>query len=140
MKMSELVNALAYELGLWLISKNPDLAFNPWVQRMWVLQARLVELACKARHEKRVWPEQIIEEWAEDNRKARCNKLAKARDKFPNATITPVEDAVIPMVIIERKMRLPLWEAPCESLGGLKISLRQHRGRWCPRRLSRQRL
>ena len=44
----------------------------------------------------------IIEEWAEDNRKARCNKLAKkARDKFPNATITPVEDAVIPMVIIE---------------------------------------
>ncbi len=104
MKMSELVNALAYELGLWLISKNPGLAFNPWVQRM-LRYCRPDWSSWRAKHVMKSVSGQskkIIEEWAEDNRKARCNKLAKkARDKFPNATITPVEDAVIPMVIIE---------------------------------------
>ena len=85
MKMSELVNALAYELGLWLISRNPDLAFNPWVQRM-LKYCRPDWSSWRAKHVMKSVSGQskkIIEEWAEDNRKARCNKLAKkARDKF----------------------------------------------------------
>lgn len=106
MKMSKLVNALAYELGLWLISRWPGLAFNPWVQRM-LKHCRQDWSSWRAMHVMKSVSDQsekILKKWAENNRKARCNKLAKkARDKFPNATITPVEDAVIPMVIIEEQ-------------------------------------
>jgi hypothetical protein len=44
----------------------------------------------------------IMQQWAEDHRNARSNKLAKkAKEKFPNAKITPVPDSFVPSVIIE---------------------------------------
>lgn len=46
--------------------------------------------------------QKIVEQWAEDQRNAEANKLAKkAKEKFPNAKVTPVSDAFFPSVIIE---------------------------------------
>jgi len=46
----------------------------------------------------------LVEYWAEDQRTAMTNKLAKkAKRKFPDAIITPVPNAAVPSVIIEEE-------------------------------------
>lgn len=99
-----LINALAYELGLLFLDRFSSLAFNPWFKRMMAY--------CRADwaewRTKRVMKDvdrqsnKIIEQWAEDSRNARANKLAKkAKEKFPGAKVTPVPDSFLPTVIIE---------------------------------------
>ena len=104
MTNSALLNALAYELGLMLLDRFSSLAFNPWFKRMMAYcRADWAEWRTK-RVMKNVdrQSNKIIEQWAEDSRKARANKLEKkAKEKFPGAKITLMTDSFLPTVIIE---------------------------------------
>lgn len=104
MKKSALINALAYELGLFLGRRFPDLVFKAWYQRM-MAYCRPDWAEWRTKHAMKsvdMQSNKIMEQWAEDSRTARLNKLAKkAKEKFPNAKVTPVPDAFFPSVIIE---------------------------------------
>jgi len=104
MTNSALLNALVYELGLLFVDRFPGLIFKNWFKRVmaycradwaeWRTQRTMKKVDAQSN--------KIMQQWAEDHRNARSNKLAKkAKEKFPNAKITPVPDSFMPSVIIE---------------------------------------
>ena len=104
MKKRALINALAYELGLLLGDRFPKLVFKAWYQRM-MAYCRADWAEWRAKHAMKsvdMQSNKIMEQWAEDSRTARLNKLTKkAKERFPNAKVTPVSDSFFPSVIIE---------------------------------------
>ena len=106
MKKSALINALAYEQGLFLGRRFPDLVFKAWYQRM-MAYCRADWSEWRAKHVMKkidMQSNQIMKQWAEDQRTAQMNKLVKkAKEKFPGAKITPAPDSFFPSVIIEEE-------------------------------------
>jgi hypothetical protein len=106
MSLSELINALLYELAVWLVVKYPSLAFNPWVARLivwcrpdwtqWKTQQTMKDVDRQA--------VKIVEQWEKEERIEKASALAEqARQLYPHATITPLPDAVVPSVMIEHE-------------------------------------
>ena len=112
----QLFNALCYELAMWLVKKRPSLCFSPWFLLL-VSNCRPDWTAWKTCQTMKRTDEQAVElvkQWNEEDKKIKANKLAdKAKELFPDATITALPDAVVPSVMI-------VHEAPPEASDGVK--------------------
>jgi hypothetical protein len=106
MSVSELINALLYELAVWLVGKYPSLAFNPWVARLivwcrpdwteWKTQSTMKQVDKQA--------VKIVEQWDKEERIGKGSTLVEQAGQFyPRAKITPLPNAVVPSVMIEQE-------------------------------------
>jgi hypothetical protein len=116
MTLSELINALLYELAIWLVAKYPSLAFNPWLARL-IVWCRPDWTQWKTQQTMKDVDKQtvkIVEQWEKEERIEKAVTLAKqAKQLYPNAKITPLPNAVVPSVMIEQ-------EAPEDASGDVK--------------------
>jgi hypothetical protein len=56
----------------------------------------------------------LVKQWEKDERETKANQLAdKVRELFPEATVTPLPDAIVPSVMIVR-------EAPPDASDDIK--------------------
>lgn len=113
-------NALCYELGLWAAEKRPSLALQPWF-KMLMAYCRPDWTEWKTKIVMEKVDEQaavLVKQWEKEERQSKANALAeKAHELFPDATITPLPDAIIPSVLIERAPPAGASEA-VKALGG----------------------
>jgi hypothetical protein len=95
--------ALCYELALELAKKWSHIRLFPWFPLLleyclpfwteWKTQNTLKKVDVQAK--------ELVEQWEKEERAVIANKLAeKAQELFPQATITPLPDAVVPSVMI----------------------------------------
>ena len=67
---------------------------------------------------------ELVEQWEKEEREALANKLAeKAQELFPEATITPLPDAMVPSVMI-------IHEAPADASDEIKALGKELRITW----------
>ena len=106
MTLSALINALLYELAIWLIAHRPSMAFNPWLSRLivwcrpdwteWKTQSTMKEVDKQA--------VKIVEQWEKEERVEKASALAEqAKQLYPDAIVTPLPDAIVPSVMIEHE-------------------------------------
>ena len=95
--------ALCYELALEAAKKWSYIRLFPWFPLLlqyclpfwteWKTQNTLKKVDAQAKA--------LVEQWEKEEREIVANKLAeKAQELFPQATITPLPDAVVPSVMI----------------------------------------
>lgn len=125
MKNETVAYALCYELALWLLQRFPHL--RPFLELVidycrpfwteWKTQLTLKEVDKQATA--------LKEQWEKEEREHRADALAqKAQDLFPDATVTPLPDAIVPSVMIVREAAPGASEA-VKALGGeLRITYR----------------
>jgi len=105
-----------YEMGLWAGRKWPwlwfvlgykntmDLLFPYW--EMWKIKISGEQTIQQA--------EKIADQWQADERETKANALAvEAQELFPEATVTPLPNAIVPSVMI-------ITEAPESASEGVK--------------------
>ena len=113
-------NALCYELGLWAAEKRPSLALQPWF-KMLMAYCRPDWAEWKTKIVMEKVDEQaatLVKQWEQEERETKANALAEQAQKlFPDATITPLPDAIIPSVLIEKAPPADASEA-VKALGG----------------------
>jgi hypothetical protein len=108
--------ALCYELAMEAVKRWPRLRFAPWFPLLlshclpfwteWKTSLTLQKVDEQAK--------KLVEQWEKEEREAIANKLAtKAQELFPQATITPLPDAIVPSVMI-------VHEAPAEASDAVK--------------------
>ena len=119
--------ASCYELALWLMQRFPKLRFNPWLELL-VDYCRPSWTEWKTQLTFKAVDEQVDElkgQWAKEERQHRAEVLAqKAQELFPDATITPLPDAIVPSVMIVREAA-PNASDAVKALGGeLRITYR----------------
>lgn len=95
--------ALCYELALEAAKKWSHIRLFPWFPLLleyclpfwteWKTQNTLKKVDVQAK--------ELVEQWEKEERAVIANKLAeKAQELFPQATITPLPDAIVPSVMI----------------------------------------
>lgn len=95
--------ALCYELALEVAKQWSRIRLFPWFPLLlaycfpswteWKTQNTLKKVDAQAK--------ELVEQWEKEERKIVADKLAeKAQELFPQATITPLPDAVVPSVMI----------------------------------------
>ena len=98
-------NALCYELGLWAAAKRPSLALQPWFKQLmawcrpdwaeWKIKGVMEKVDQQAK--------MLTKQWEEEGPESKANALAwKAHELFPDAIVTPLPDAIVPSVLIEK--------------------------------------
>lgn len=108
--------ALCYELALAAAKKWPTLRLSPWFPLLlahcfpfwseWKTARTMQKVDEQAK--------ELVEQWEKEEREIIANKLAdKAQELFPQATITPLPDSVVPSVMI-------VHEAPPEASDAVK--------------------
>lgn len=113
-------NALCYELGLWAALRRPSLALKPWFKMLmaycrpdwadWKTNAVMQKVDQKA--------VTLVKQWEKEERKTKANALAEEAHKlFPDAIVTPLPDAIVPSVLIEKAPPADASEA-VKALGG----------------------
>jgi len=120
-------NALCYEAGLWAVTRWPSLAFFPWFKRL-MKHCRPDWAEWKTKIVMEKIDEQattLVKQWGQEERESKANALAQEAHKlFPDATITPLPDAIVPSVLIETAPPADASEA-VKALGGeLRITYR----------------
>jgi hypothetical protein len=116
MTKETIVFALCYELAMEAVKKWPRLRFMPWFPLLlshclpswteWKTSLTLQKVDEQAK--------ELVEQWEKEEREVIANKLAsKAQELFPQATITPLPDAIVPSVMI-------VHEAPPEASDAVK--------------------
>jgi hypothetical protein len=99
------LNAFCYELGLWAIEKWPFLALQPWL-KMLMIHCRPDWTEWKTKIVMEKIDEQaatLVKQWEKEEKQSKANALAeKAHQLFPDAIVTPLPDAIIPSVLIEK--------------------------------------
>jgi hypothetical protein len=106
MTLSALINALLYELAIWLVAQRPSLAFNPWLTRLivwcrpdwaqWKTQSTMKQVDKQA--------VKMVAQWEEEEREEKAATLVEqAKQLYPTATITALPDAVVPSVMIQQE-------------------------------------
>lgn len=113
-------NALCYELGLWAAEKRPSLALQPWFKMLMAYcKPDWAEWKTKIVMEK--VDEQaamLVKQWEKEERETKANALAeKAHELFPDAKVTPLPNAIVPSVLIEKAPPADASEA-VKALGG----------------------
>lgn len=125
MSQTIVLQALCYELALWLMQRFPQ--WRSWLklvldycQPSWVEWK--THLTLQKVDEQAV---QLKEQWEKEEREHRAETLAqKAQELFPDATVTPLPDAVVPSVMIVREAA-PDASEEVKALGGeLRITWR----------------
>ena len=105
-----------HETGLWAGKKWPWLWFVPGYKNtmdllfpfweMWQIKATMEEVDQQV--------ETIADQWETDEREAKANTLAaEAQELFPETTVTPLPNAIVPSVMI-------VTEAPESASEGVK--------------------
>lgn len=95
--------AFSYELAMEAAKRWPGLRFKPWFPLLishclpfwteWKTQNTLKKVDEQAK--------ELVAQWEKEEREIVANKLAeKAQELFPQATITPLPDAMVPSVMI----------------------------------------
>jgi hypothetical protein len=106
MSLSELINALLYELAIWLVAKYPSLAFNAWVARL-IVWCRPDWTQWKTQQTMKDVDRQtvkIVEQWEKEERIEKATTLVEqAKKLYPHATITALPDAIVPSVMIQQE-------------------------------------
>jgi len=108
--------ALCYELAMEAVKIWPRLRFRRWFCLLlshclpfwtaWKTSLTLRKVDEQAK--------ELVKQWEKEEREVIANKLAsKAQELFPQATITPLPDAVVPSVMIAH-------EAPPEASDAVK--------------------
>lgn len=114
--MNKSFRALCYEAGLWAIQRWPWIALLPNYQTVMMAwrpswEEWKVQLTLQKVDEQTVL---LKEQWEKEEREHRAEALAtKAQELFPDATITPLPDAVVPSVMI-------IHEAPADASDAIK--------------------
>lgn len=113
-------NALCYELGLWAATKRPSLALQPWF-KMLMAHCRPDWTEWKTKIVMEKVDEQaatLVKQWEQEERETKANALAEEAHKlFPEAKITPLPNAIVPSVLIEKAPPAGASEA-VKALGG----------------------
>lgn len=113
-------NALCYEAGLWAVTKRPSLAFHPWF-KMLMAYCRPDWAEWKTKIVMEKVDEQaavLVKQWEKEERETKANALAdQAKKLFPDAIVTPLPDAIVPSVLIEKAAPEDASEA-VKALGG----------------------
>jgi hypothetical protein len=120
MTLSALINALLYELAIWIIAHRPSMAFNPWLSRLivwcrpdwaeWKTQSTMKQVDKQA--------VKIVEQWKKEERIEKASALAEqAKQLYPDATITALPDAIVPSVMIQHEAAEDASE-DVKALGG----------------------
>ncbi|NDF98416.1 MAG: hypothetical protein EB101_05740 [Chitinophagia bacterium] len=113
-------NALCYEAGLWAVTKRPSLAFQPWF-KMLMAYCRPDWAEWKTKIVMEKVDEQaavLVKQWEKEERETRANALAdQAKKLFPDAIVTPLPNAIVPSVMIEKAPPADASEA-VKALGG----------------------
>lgn len=113
-------NALCYELGLWAAEKRPSLALQPWF-KMLMAYCRPDWTEWKTKIVMEKIDEQaatLVKQWEQEERQSKANALAEQAHKlFPDAKITPLPNAIVPSVLIEKAPPADASEA-VKTLGG----------------------
>lgn len=120
MDREALFYAFCYEVAIRLIERFPRLRFNDWLilllvhcKPAWVEWKTQVTLQAVDKQAK-----ELVEQWDREERAGRSQALAaKAQELFPDATITPLPDAVVPSVMIVREAA-PNASEEVKALGG----------------------
>jgi len=125
MNQGIIVQALCYELALWLLQRFPK--WSVWL-KMVLDHCKPSWIEWKTFHTLKKVDEQAVqlkEQWEKEEREHRAESLAqKAQELFPDATITPLPDAVVPSVMIVREAA-PDASDDVKALGGeLRITWR----------------
>jgi hypothetical protein len=106
MTLSALVNALLYEVAIWLVAKYPSLAFSPWLTRL-IVWCRPDWTEWKTQRTMKDVDKQtvkIVEQWEKEERIEKATTLVEqAKKLYPHATITALPDAVVPSVMIQQE-------------------------------------
>lgn len=113
-------NALCYELGLWAASKRPSLALQPWFKMLMAYcRPDWAEWKTKIVMEKiDQQTTTLVKQWEQEEREIKANALAeKAHELFPDAMVTPLPNAIVPSVLIEKAPPADASEA-VKALGG----------------------
>lgn len=113
-------NALCYELGLWAAEKRPSLALQPWFKMLMAYcRPDWAEWKTKIVMEKiDQQATTLVKQWEKEERETKANALAeKAYELFPDAKVTPLPDAIVPSVLIEKAPPADASEA-VKALGG----------------------
>lgn len=106
MTLSALINALLYELAIWLVAHRPSMAFSPWLTKLivwcrpdwteWKTQSTMKQVDKQA--------VKIVEQWEKEEREEKAATLVEqAKKLYPNATITALPDAIVPSVMIQQE-------------------------------------
>jgi len=113
-------NALCYEAGLWAVTKRPSLAFQPWF-KMLMAYCRPDWAEWKTKIVMEKVDEQaavLVKQWEKEERETKANALAdQAKKLFPDAIVTPLPNAIVPSVMIEKSPPADASEA-VKALGG----------------------
>jgi hypothetical protein len=108
--------ALCYELAMEAVQRWPRLRFMPWFPLLlahclpfwteWKTALTMQKVDEQAK--------ELVEQWEKEEQQIIADKLAtKAQELFPQATITPLPDAIVPSVMI-------VHEAPPEASDAVK--------------------
>jgi hypothetical protein len=120
MTLSALINALLYELAIWLVLMRPSMAFNPWLSRL-IVWCRPDWTEWKTQQIMKDVDRQtvkIVEQWEKEQRIEKSSALAEqAKQLYPHATITPLPDAVVASVLIQQEAAEDVSD-DVKSLGG----------------------
>ena len=113
-------NAFCYELGLWAAEKRPSLALQPWF-KMLMAYCRPDWTEWKTKIVVEKIDEQaatLVKQWEKEERETKANALAEEAHKlFPDAKVTPLPNAIVPSVLIEKAPPADASEA-VKALGG----------------------
>jgi hypothetical protein len=113
-------NAFCYELGLWVAEKRPSLALQPWF-KMLMAYCRPDWAEWKTKIVMEKVDEQaavLVKQWEKEERETKANALAdQAKKLFPDAIVTPLPNAIVPSVMIEKAPPADASEA-VKALGG----------------------
>jgi hypothetical protein len=118
--------ALCYELALEAAKKWSHIRLFPWFPLLmayclpswteWKTQNTLKKVDTQAK--------ELVEQWKKEERETVANKLAeKAQELFPQATVTPLPDAIVPSVMI-------VHEAPEGASDNIKALGKELRITW----------
>jgi hypothetical protein len=106
MTLSALINALLYELAIWLVAHRPSMAFSPWLTRL-IVWCRPDWTEWKTQQTMKDVDKQtvkIVEQWEKEERTEKAATLAEqAKKLYPHAVITPLPDAIVPSVMIQQE-------------------------------------
>ena len=107
MTLSALINALLYELAIWLVAHRPSMAFSPWLMRLivwcrpdwteWKTQSTMKQVDKQT--------VEIVEQWEKEGRAEKTSALVEqAKQLYPDTIVTPLPDAIVPSVMIQHEV------------------------------------
>jgi len=123
-------NALCYELALLAAKQWPSIRFQPWFIALlaWCKPDWVEQKTQKTLEVVDEQIEEVKEQWEKEEHQEKVEAAeglaTKAKELFPSAIVTPFSGAIVPSVIIEKKVSENASDA-VKTLGGeIRITYR----------------